>query len=96
MTKLPPHPAYDKPHMVAAQTRKAILSSLTGNMEPPYKVEGDTAKAAEALYRLSEVPSPPLRLVLGKSTVGMAREKIKSFSAVVEEYAYWSEGLYKD
>ncbi|KAI0675597.1 NAD-P-binding protein [Trametes maxima] len=96
MVKLPPHPAYTNPSLPSARSRQAILSSLTNNKDPLYDVKGDTAKAALALYRLSELASPPLRLVLGKESVHLSRNKAASFLAEVEAYASWSNGLDKD
>lgn len=89
MVKLPPHPAYA--NAASAASRRAILASLTGKMDPAYQMTGDTAKAAAVLDRLSKLPSPPVRLVL--YCVEMARQKIASFSKELEEYASWSEGL---
>ena len=89
MVKLPPHPAYA--NSASAASRRAILTSLKGEMDPAYQVNGDTAKAAGALYRLTELPSPPVRICL--NCVEMARQKIASFSKELEEYASWSEGL---
>ncbi|KAI0354419.1 NAD-P-binding protein [Trametes cingulata] len=96
MVKLPSHPAYTKADLPSAISRKRILASVTEHQDPAFDVRGDTAKAAGALYRLSELSDPPLRLVLGKESVMIARDKISSFSAEVEEYATWSEGLDKD
>ena len=45
------------------------------------------------MYRLSELPDPPRRLVLGKDVVEFARNKIASFGKEVEESVPWSEGL---
>ncbi|RPD54600.1 NAD-P-binding protein [Lentinus tigrinus ALCF2SS1-7] len=89
MVKLPLHPAYA--NSASATSRKAILASLTDKMDPAYQVNGDTAKAAGVLYRLSELPSPPVRLVL--NCVELARNKIASFSKELEDYASWSEGV---
>ncbi|KAI0370726.1 NAD-P-binding protein [Pilatotrama ljubarskyi] len=96
MVKLPPHPAYTKPTLPSAISRKAILASVTDRMDPLFEVLGDSAKAARALYRLSELPNPPLRLLLGKESLAIARDKIASLSAEVEQYAAWSDGLDKD
>ncbi|KAI0710834.1 NAD-P-binding protein [Earliella scabrosa] len=94
--KLPPHPAYTKPTLASAISRKAILASLRGNMDAGYNVNGDAAKATQVLYRLSKLENPPLRLVLGEDCVELARSKISRFSAEVEEYASWSQGLGRD
>ena len=94
MPKLPVHPAYDNPDLAVAKSRKAILASLTGNLDPSFQPTGDPAKAADAIYRLSELPSPPLRIPLG--CVDMARATTKAFMDEVEEFASWSVGLDKD
>ncbi|KAI0738146.1 NAD(P)-binding protein [Daedaleopsis nitida] len=94
MPRPPPHPAYSKPELASNVARNALVASIGGGTTgSKYDVKGDIAKAAAAIYRLSEVQSPPLRLVLGKDAVEMARGKISSFSKEVEEYASWSEGL---
>ena len=94
MPKLPVHSAYDKPNLLVAQSRKSLLASLTGNLDPMYEIKGDASKAADAIYRMSLLPSPPVRVPLG--CVDLARDAIKSFSEEVEEYASWSVGLDKD
>ncbi|KAM5545436.1 hypothetical protein V8D89_000474 [Ganoderma adspersum] len=94
MPKIPVHPAYDNPELLVAKSRKSILMSLGGDFDPMYEVKGDAAKAADAIYRMSVLPSPPLRVPLG--CVELARAAVKSFSDEVEEYASWSVGLEKD
>ena len=97
MAQFPPPPAYNNPELPSAVARKALVASISGGTTGSiYDVKGDINKAAAALYRLSEVPNPPLRLVLGKDAVEMARSKVGQFSQEVEEYASWSEGLEKD
>ncbi len=72
----------------------SILTTLTGKMDPTLQMTGDTAKAAAVLYRLSELPSPPVRLAL--NCVELARDMIAEFSKELEEYASWLEGLNSD
>ncbi|KAI0710819.1 NAD-P-binding protein [Earliella scabrosa] len=97
MAQFPPPPAYNNPDLPSAVARKALVASISGGTTGSiYDVKGDINKAAAALHRLSEVPNPPLRLVLGKDAVEMARSKVGQFSHEVEEYAFWSEGLEKD
>ncbi|RDX45789.1 NAD-P-binding protein [Lentinus brumalis] len=92
MVKLPPHPAYA--NSASAASRRAILATLTDKMDPSLQMTGSTAKAAGVLYRLSELPSPPVRLAL--NCVQLARDMIAEFSKELEEYASWSEGLNVD
>lgn len=94
MSKILVHPAYDHPELLVAKSRRSILASLSGDFDPMYEVKGDAAKAADAIYRMSVLPSPPLRVPLG--CVDLARAVVKNFSEEVEEYASWSVGLEKD
>ena len=94
MTKLPVHPAYDNPELIGVKWRQAILQSQTQEPDPMLEIKGDAAKAAGAIYRLSEVPAPPLRIPLG--CVDLARGATKQFCEEIEEWASWSEGLDKD
>ncbi|KAM5545462.1 hypothetical protein V8D89_000500 [Ganoderma adspersum] len=94
MTKLPVHPAYENAELLVAKARKSILASPTGKFDPGYEMKGDPAKAADAIYRMSVLPSPPLRVPLG--CVDLARAVVKSFSEELEEYASWSMALEKD
>ncbi|KAI0821793.1 NAD-P-binding protein [Trametes gibbosa] len=96
MVKLPPHPAYSKATLPSAASRKAILASLTDGLDPLYAVKGDAKKAAHAIYRLSELPDPPLRLMLGKESVVIAKHKAASLLEDTEKYASWSDGLDRD
>ena len=94
MVKMPIHPAYSgKPDLPSVRSRKAILASLTDEMDSAYNVRGDPAKAAEALYRLSSHPSPPVRLVLGKDVIGMAQAKVERLKAEAEFSVPWSENV---
>ncbi|KAI0717998.1 NAD(P)-binding protein [Cerioporus squamosus] len=97
MPKPPPHPAYNKPGLASTVSRAALLLSASGGSTGTiYDVKGDVNKAARALYRLSEVPSPPLRLVLGKDSQKFVRTKVAQLTREVEEYASWSEGLNRE
>lgn len=93
MVKIDPLPAYTKPELASAQARKAMLASLNGEKDPNFEIKGDPVKAARAFYRLSEMESPPFRLVLGKDSLAASRAKISSFSVELEEYAVWSEDI---
>ncbi|KAI0773187.1 NAD-P-binding protein [Trametes elegans] len=89
MVKLPPHPAYLKPGLPSTLSRQAVLAGTPD-------VKGDTAKAAQALYRLSELQDPPMHLVLGKDAIILARKQWETFSAEIDQYEAWSDGLEKD
>lgn len=96
IVQVPPLRAYTKPDLPSAKNRKAVLAGGTDSQDPSFQVKGDTYKAALALYRLSELPSPPLRLMLGKESAVGARAKAASLLEDAEKYASWSEGLERD
>ncbi|RPD76317.1 NAD(P)-binding protein [Lentinus tigrinus ALCF2SS1-7] len=84
--KPPPHQAYDKPGLSSTMAREALLASLTGGSTGTiYDVKGDINKASRALYRLSELPSPPLRLVLGKGSRELVRTKVARLMREAED-----------
>ncbi|OBZ73024.1 hypothetical protein A0H81_07099 [Grifola frondosa] len=93
MVVLPPHPAYSNPALQSVIMRSAILASVHTDNDPRWAVPGDTKKAVKVLYRLSELTDPPLRLPLGKDSVTICRDKIASFTADVDQYEPWSEGI---
>ena len=95
MVMLPPHPAYTKPTLTPMIYRNVVLSRV-GETDPVYRAKGDTVKGVKALYRLSELPSPPLRLILGKDSLGMCRGKMAMVLKDVEDYASWSDDIELD
>jgi NAD(P)-dependent dehydrogenase (short-subunit alcohol dehydrogenase family) len=53
----------------------------------------DPAKAGELLWKLSNEPSPPLRLAIGKDAVAAIRYKAGALLKGIEEFASWSDNL---
>ncbi|KAH9850966.1 NAD-P-binding protein [Lenzites betulinus] len=93
MVKLDPHPAYSNPALPSNAIRKAFLGTLSGEKDPNFALNGDAAKAVRKFYELSELESPPLRLVLGKDAITFAQGKIASLSSEVEKYSSWSNDV---
>ena len=79
------HPAYTKATLASAQLR-AFLS--LGKRHP-----GDPSKAAERIYQLSKLDSPPLHLALGKITISEFRKAAECMKEELDKYESWSEGL---
>ncbi len=50
------------------------------------KQQGDPEKAAEVIIGVAEHPNPPVHLVLGSDAYQLAIEKIKTFTAELEEW----------
>lgn len=84
-TILPIHPAYANPALPSS-----FIRSLTTN---PAMFPNDPVKAAKIIYRLSTIPSPPLRLALGKQSVDEIKKKIKKVAEELEEYESWSTDM---
>lgn len=83
----PVHPAYDDPSLPSAQHRAWLAANV---------IDGDPDKAAKAIYRLSKLKSPPLRLPLHKYAINGIRAKIASVVADVDKYESWSDDLLLD
>ncbi|CCM04378.1 uncharacterized protein FIBRA_06552 [Fibroporia radiculosa] len=88
MVRLPPHPAYVDPVLKQATAR----SYLQVNPWMP----GDAAKATAKIYKLTELPDPPLHLPLGKDAQEAVKRKAQSLLAMAESFSSWSEGLELD
>ena len=91
---LPLHPAYTKPDGVAAQTRELITTDTQ-----PIRVDaasGDTAKAARKIYELSLLPSPPMRLAMGRDALTNIRRQIQMVTDDIDKYETWSKDLLED
>ena len=79
LTRATPMPEYDE---VLAARRAIFSGALTGTQE------GDPRKAGEALLRVLESDTPPLRLLLGNAAAGLApivyRQRL-------DEWARWDD-----
>ena len=53
----------------------------------------DPAKAVQRIYDLSLLPNPPMRLLLGKDSVGGVKAQVKKIEEDANNYEKWSEGL---
>ncbi len=60
--------------------RRAQISGYSG------KQAGDPARAAQAIIRVVESPTPPLNLVLGKDGLKRVREKLDKFSDSLRQW----------
>ena len=52
---------------------------------------GDPAKAAEAMYQLVRLPSPPVHLLLGGFAYQLVREKLRGMLKEIDDFAYLGE-----
>ena len=95
MQIFPQHPAYTfEGANASAATREWILKSEEGDVEAQKKLGfSDTTKAVQKIYELSELPNPPLRLLLGKDINKLAREYIAQLTQEADAYEAWSDDL---
>ena len=94
----PPHPAYKDGANAAAAMRGGMLRFLdAGSVEEQKKLGfSDASKAVQKIYQLSELESPPLRLLLGKDINKGVREYIAQLTREVDAYESWSDNLEHD
>ncbi|OCH95097.1 hypothetical protein OBBRIDRAFT_831200 [Obba rivulosa] len=67
---------------------RSAISALQQNAMGP-----DPRKAAEAFYRLANLPNPPLHFLIGKDAIEAAKRSVGSFLAEMGTYTSWSPGL---
>lgn len=78
---------------VVAKTRIPDYDNTAGNMRKYFaendgKQKGDPLRAVQAMMEVVEVPNPPLRLLLGASTVQRLRTKLDNWE---QEIAAWEK-----
>ncbi|KAH9938707.1 uncharacterized protein B0H18DRAFT_866745 [Fomitopsis serialis] len=83
VVRIPLHPAYEK---VMTAPRKYFEEDVLGVMQDP--VQG-----VEVLYKIAELPNPPLFLPLGKDSVSMAKTRYAEMVESTNAVASWSEEL---
>lgn len=81
-----PHPAYTKPGSVTATVRQWVADGVTA-------VSSDPVRGVEAIYKLAQIPDPPLFFPLGKDAVQRAREHAAKLLADTDRFASWSDDL---
>ncbi|KAI0820889.1 NAD-P-binding protein [Trametes gibbosa] len=91
------HPAYTNPALPGSQMRDAALKAagVDGDSDMDHEARADPAPAVAKIISLSRLSNPPMHFPLGKDSVEFVREKIRTLTAEVEEYAPWSDDLGK-
>ena len=86
----PQHPAY-------ANSDSAVNIWRKFQEGPPDPARlrqlSDTAKGVQRIFDLTRLSDPPLRMPLGKDSVGFIRGYAAELTNMVEEYASWSNDL---
>jgi len=69
-----------------AGPRKYFEEGALANMQDP-------VQAVEVLYKIAELPNPPLFLPLGKDSVSLAKTRYAEMVESTDAVASWSEEL---
>lgn len=85
----PVHPAYVSNPFPTCKYR-----ALYPGIEETH-FNGDPAKFAEMVYKLSRLDDPPVRLPLHRVALEAARKKGVSFLRAAESWASWSDDVYE-
>ena len=85
---LPLHPAYNKPGLPAIALREFV-----DKVDSAQITLGDPDKAAMKSFELSQLPDPPLRLVLGQDALAMVRAQIGKLVKDADASEDWSKDL---
>lgn len=80
-------PGYEKPSLAGSAFR---------NLFKLENVHGDVEKLAKKIFEVSQLPSPPLRILLGKDAVAWRKEALALATENVREYESWSDDLTLD
>ncbi|KAM5545862.1 hypothetical protein V8D89_000900 [Ganoderma adspersum] len=91
---LPQHPAYATETNPAALIRKYFSSGM--DKEGLKARWSDPVKGVQKIYELSQLPDPPLRLLLGQDANHYVGEYLAKLTREIEQYASWSDDLRHD
>ncbi|KAI0828694.1 NAD-P-binding protein [Trametes gibbosa] len=96
MVLVPQHPAYANPALPVYHFRGAFLKGAGQEVDTPADLApADTSLAVAKIIEFSRLSSPPLHFPLGKDSIGLIREKIKTLTEEINQYESWSENLGK-
>ena len=88
---LPQHPAYVSETNPAVLIRKYFSS---GKDKEGLKARwSDPVKGVQKIYDLSQLPDPPLRLLLGQDANHYVGQYLAKLTREIEQYASWSDDL---
>lgn len=82
---LPLNSLYNKPGLPAVVFRDYLAKGD--------HTVGDPKKCVAKWFELSELPDPPMRLVLGKDAIGMVRTHLENITKDVDAREDWSSDL---
>lgn len=90
---IPPHAAYTKPTNPAANIR--TYQAAYDAPDSKHKI-GDAKKAVRKIYEISELSSPPLRILFGNDAIELVKAQLESLKKDVDGSKVWSEDLMED
>ena len=81
---------------LAPSTGYAKTVAAFATIDKPDFKTGDAKKGAQKLYELSTLASPPLRLVLGRDSISVARGHLEEVQKEIAAFESWSADLRED
>lgn len=84
IVKLPVHPAYTEPSLVTQMVRSRIETTVSN---------GDPAKAARIIEQLTRESNLPLRIPVGKDSIGYLRTKVATLTKSAHDTEKYSASL---
>lgn len=88
-TAEPVHPAYASNASLPTRTYRALYPGIEET-----HFDGDPAKFAEAVYKLSRLDDPPVRLPLHRVALESARKKGELLLEAADKWSSWSDDVY--
>jgi len=85
----PIHPAYASNASLPTRKYRALYPDIEKT-----HFDGDPAKFAEVVYKLSRLDEPPVRLPLHRVALESARQKGESLLEAAEKWSSWSDDVY--
>lgn len=86
MTLASTHQAYSNPNLPTVGFRESIESGK-------FIGTGDPEKLVNVVYQLGQLPDPPLRVPLGKDSVGAFKGKLESLKKDLDRVESWSDDI---
>ncbi|OJT10612.1 hypothetical protein TRAPUB_12860 [Trametes pubescens] len=96
MIMVPQHPAYTNPALPVYNFRGAFMKGAGKEADTPADLApADASLAVAKIIEFSRLSSPPLHFPVGKDSIGLIREKIRTLTEEIDKYESWSDNLGK-
>lgn len=76
-------------HQNSSAALEGISESLAAELDPEWNIKAGSV----LIYRISELPEPPLHFPLGEDSREVIRRNSTNMLAVADKFEQWSQGL---